>query len=115
MKHKHYHIFIHSRKLGPYSKYAKVVRVHYICTIALKTPYTRDYSIENLYKIMHLHFDFDACLVHLPFRFLHLMLQTLSMHALFCLHSLTKVSMQLLFYKHQISSRVHPCTPTDVW
>ena len=55
--------------------------------------------LENLDKIMHLHFNFNACPMHSPFRFVHLTHQNLSARASFCLNSLAKVNTQLLFYK----------------
>ena len=39
--------------------------------------------LENLDKIMHLRFDFDACPVHSPFGFVHLTHQNLSARGLF--------------------------------
>ena len=56
--------------------------------------------IENLDKIMHLRFNFDACPMHSPFGFVHLMHQNLSARAFFCLNSLVKVNTQLLIYKY---------------
>ena len=55
--------------------------------------------LENLDKIMHLRFDFDACPMHSPSGFVHLTHQNLSARALFCLNSLAKVNTQLLIYK----------------
>ena len=52
--------------------------------------------LENLDKIMHLRFNFDACVVHSPFGFVHLMHQNLSGHALLCLNSIAKVNTQLM-------------------
>ena len=43
-------------------------------------------------KIMHLRFNFDACPMHSPFGFVHLMHQNLSKRALFCHNSLAKVN-----------------------
>ena len=40
------------------------------------------FVLENLDKIMHLRFNFDACPVHSPFGFVHLMHQNLSACAL---------------------------------
>ena len=54
--------------------------------------------LENLDKIMHLRFNFDACPMHSPFRFVHLTHQNLSARALFCLNSLAKVNTQLLIF-----------------
>ena len=54
--------------------------------------------LENLDKIMRLRFDFDACPVHSPVGSMHLTHQNLSVCALFCLNSLTKVNTQLLIY-----------------
>ena len=54
--------------------------------------------VENLDKIMHLRFNFDACPMHSPFGFVHLTHQNLSARALFCLNSLAKVNTQLLIY-----------------
>ena len=56
--------------------------------------------LENLDKIMHLRFNFDACPMHSPFGFVHLTHQNLSARALFCLNSLAKVNTQLLIYKY---------------
>ena len=56
--------------------------------------------LENLDKIMHLRFDFDACPMHSPSGFVHLTHQNLSGRALFCLNSLAKVNMQLLIYNY---------------
>ena len=65
--------------------------------------------LENLDKIMHLHFSFDACPMHSPFGFVHLTHQNLSARALFCLNSLAKVNTQLLIYNYTRSriSLVH--------
>ena len=60
--------------------------------------------LENLDKIMHLRFNFDACPVHSPLGFVHLTHQNLSARALFCVNSLAKVNMQILMYKY--SSRL---------
>ena len=57
--------------------------------------------LENLDKIMHLRFNFDACPMHSPFGFVHLTHQNLSARALFCLNSLAKVNTQLLIYKYR--------------
>ena len=54
--------------------------------------------LENLDKIMHLRFNFDACPMHSPFGFVHLTHQNLSGRALFCLNSLAKVNTHLLIY-----------------
>ena len=54
--------------------------------------------LENLDKIMHLRFNFDACPMHSPFEFVHLTHQNLSARALFCLNSHAKVNTQLLIY-----------------
>ena len=54
------------------------------------------FVLENCDKIMHLRFNFDACPVHLPFGFVHLMHQNLS--AQFCHNSLAKVNTQLSIY-----------------
>ena len=54
------------------------------------------FVLENLDKIMHLRFNFDACPMHSPFGFVHLTHQNLSARALFCLNSLAKVNTQLL-------------------
>ena len=56
--------------------------------------------LENLDKIMHLRFNFDACPMHSPSGFVHLTHQNLSARALFCLNSLAKVNTQLLIYKY---------------
>ena len=56
------------------------------------------FVLENLDKIMHLRFNFDACPMHSPSRFVHLTHQNLSARALFCLNSLAKVNTQLLIY-----------------
>ena len=56
--------------------------------------------LENLDKIMHLRFDFDACPMHSPSGFVHLTHQNLSARALFCLNSLAKVNTQLLIYNY---------------
>ena len=58
--------------------------------------------LENIDKIMHLRFNFDACPMHSPFGFMHLTYQNLSVCALFCLNSLAKVNTQLLIYKYLI-------------
>ena len=58
--------------------------------------------LENRDKIMHLRFNFDACPMHSPFRFVHLTHQNLSVRALFCHNSLAKVNTQLLIYKYNI-------------
>ena len=55
--------------------------------------------LENCDKLMHLRFNFDACPMHSPFGFVHLMHQNLSARALFCHNSLAKVNTQLLIYK----------------
>ena len=47
---------------------------------------------------MHLRFNFDACPMHSPYRFVHLTHQNLSARALFCLNSLAKVNTKLLIY-----------------
>ena len=47
---------------------------------------------------MHLRFPFDACPMHSPFGFVHLMHQNLRARVLFCLNSLAKVNTQLLIY-----------------
>ena len=57
------------------------------------------FVLENLDRKMHLRFDFDACPVHSPFGFVHLMHQNLSVHALFYLNSLAKENTQLLICK----------------
>ena len=44
----------------------------------------------NCDKIMQLRFNFDACPMHSPFAFVHLMHQNLCAHALFCHNSLAK-------------------------
>ena len=49
---------------------------------------------------MHVRFNFDACPVHSPLGFVHLMQQNLSASALFCHNSLEKVNMQLLIYEY---------------
>ena len=46
--------------------------------------------LENCDKIMHLHFNFDACPMHSPFGFVHMTHQILSVHALLCHNSLAK-------------------------
>ena len=58
------------------------------------------FVLENLDKIMHLRFNFDACPMHSPFGFVHLTHQNLSARALFCLNSLAKVNTQLLIYNY---------------
>ena len=58
--------------------------------------------LENLDKIMHLRFNFDACPMHSPSGFVHLTHQNLSARALFCLNSLAKVNTQLLIYNYDI-------------
>ena len=58
------------------------------------------FVLENLDKIMHLRFNFDACPMHSPFGFVHLKHQNLSARALFCLNSLAKVNTQLLIYNY---------------
>ena len=63
--------------------------------------------LENLDKIMHLCFNFDACPMHSPFGLVHLTHQNLSARALFCLNSLVKVSTQLLIYNYGTSC-FHP-------
>ena len=60
--------------------------------------------LENLDKIMHLRFNFDACPMHSPFGFVHLTHQNLSARALFCLNSLANVNTQLLIYKYRFKS-----------
>ena len=62
--------------------------------------------LENLDKIMHLRFNFDACPMHSPSGFVHLTHQNLSARALFCLNSLAKVNTQLLIYKYYTRPRV---------
>ena len=57
------------------------------------------FVLENLDKIMHLRFNFEACPMHSPSGFVHLTHQNLSARALFCLNSLAKVNTQLLIYK----------------
>ena len=59
--------------------------------------------LENLDKIMHLRFNFDACPMHSPSGFVHLTHQNLSARALFCLNSLAKVNTQLLIYNYILS------------
>ena len=61
--------------------------------------------LENCDKIMHLHFNFDACPMLSPFEFVHLTHQNLSEHALFCHNSLVKVNTQLLIYNYLIIIR----------
>ena len=56
--------------------------------------------LENLDKIMHFRFNFDACPMHSPFGFVHLTHQNLSARALFCLNLLAKVNTQLLIYNY---------------
>ena len=56
--------------------------------------------LENLDKIMHLRFNFDACPMHSPSGFVHLTHQNLSARELFCLNSLAKVNTQLLIYNY---------------
>ena len=56
------------------------------------------FVLENLHKIIHLRFNFDACPMHSPFGFVHLTHQNLSARALLCLNSLAKVNTQLLIY-----------------
>ena len=56
--------------------------------------------LDNCDKIMHLPFNFDACPMHSPFRFVHLMHQNLSARALFYHDSRAKVNTQLLIYKY---------------
>ena len=58
------------------------------------------FVLENLDKIMHLRFNFDACPMHSPSGFVYLTHQNLSARALFCLNSLAKVNTQLLIYKY---------------
>ena len=58
--------------------------------------------LENLDKIMHLRFNFDACPMHSPSGFVHLTHQNLSARALFCLNSLAKVNTQLLIYNYPV-------------
>ena len=52
--------------------------------------------LENLDKVMHLRFNFDACPMHSPFRLVHFTHHNLSAGALFCLNSLAKVNKQLI-------------------
>ena len=59
--------------------------------------------LENLDKIMHLRFNFDACPMHAPFGFVHLTHQNLSARALFCLNSFAKVNTQLSIYNYFIN------------
>ena len=59
------------------------------------------FVLENLDKIMHLRFSFDACPMHSPFGFVHLMHQNLSARGLFCLNSLAKVNTQLLINNYK--------------
>ena len=61
--------------------------------------------LENLDKIMHSRFNFDACPMHSPFWFMHLMHQNLSVPALSCLNSLAKVNTQLLIHKCDLLSQ----------
>ena len=61
--------------------------------------------LENLDKIMHLRFNFDACPMHSPFGFVHLRHQNLSARALFCLNSLAKVNTQLLIYNYMTNTQ----------
>ena len=73
--------------------------------------------LENLDKIMHLCFNFDACPMHSPVGFVHLTHQNLSARALFCLKSLAKVNTQLLIYNCYSSVRVpsqHPKKNCDL-
>ena len=64
--------------------------------------------LENLDKIMHLRFNFDACLMHSPYGFVHLTHQNISARALFCLNSLAKVNTQLLIYNWYNTVSVRP-------
>ena len=41
------------------------------------------FVLQNLYKIMHLHFNFDTCPVHSPFGFVS-MLALIGLHAICC-------------------------------
>ena len=59
-------------------------------------------------------FNFYACPVHLPFRFLHLTHQNLSVLALFCLNSLAKINMQLLILNNTCST-FFPLTSEMHW
>ena len=44
--------------------------------------------LENCDKTMHLHFNFDACLMHLPFGFVHLTYQiSARVHYFVTIHS----------------------------
>ena len=56
------------------------------------------FMLQNCDKIMHLRFNFDAFLMHSSFGFVHLTHQNLSVRALFCHNSLTRVNTQLLIY-----------------
>ena len=65
---------------------------------------------ENCDTVMHLGFNFDACPMNSPFRFMHLKHQNLSVRALFCHNSLTIVNTQLLIYNNHCwkNSNFHP-------
>ena len=55
------------------------------------------FVLENLDKITHLRFNFDACPVHSP---------DLSARALFCLNSLANVNTQSLIYDCKIQDYI---------
>ena len=55
--------------------------------------------LEKCDKIMHLRFNFDACPMHSPFSFVHLV------RALFCHNSLAKVNTHLLIYQCKLYTR----------
>ena len=57
--------------------------------------------LENCDKIMYFSFNFDACLMHSPFGFLHMTYQNLSARALICHNSFANVNMQLLIYNYE--------------
>ena len=52
---------------------------------------------------MHLDFNLDAFLMHLPFRFVHFMHQNLSERELFHHSSLAKINTQLSIYNEDSS------------
>ena len=54
------------------------------------------FILENCDKVMYFHFNFDACPMHSPFAFVHLMHHKLSVCALFGHNSLTKVNTHFL-------------------
>ena len=67
---------------------------------------------ENCNKMMHFGFNFDACPMQSPYRFVHLTHQNLSARALFCHNSLAKGKYTVS--KLQIMN-VYECNGTNIF